>query len=81
MWKPGQIISFKSTKDGKRIRYRVKSLEHPLPGSTSMALSALMDIYRRLIPMVKENLSPGDYLCPIIDDFPLIKRMQLCGNM
>ena len=66
MWKPGQIISFKSIEDKRRIRFRVRSLEHPLPGSTSMALSALMSVYRRVIPTVKENLSPGDYIYPII---------------
>ena len=66
MWKPGQIISFKSAKDGGRIRYRVKRIASNPGWSTQLAISALMNVYRRLIPKVRENLSKEDYLLPII---------------
>ena len=65
MWKPGQIISFESTKDGERIKYRVKRIESNQDWNTQIAIRSLMSIYRRLLPKVRANLSKEDYLLPI----------------
>lgn len=69
MWKPGQIVTIPI--HGENTKWRVISIDSCVKRTnrpymrTFVAISVLMNIYKRLYPNVRKNLSQSDMICPL----------------